>query len=195
DGGLDGISRGVIGDNERVISNGEMVWIDVVFDGALGALGEEEVVMGEGVVVTSSSLEILSNNCLGGIMILIVLRDFLYLTLQVPPQPVEDSFRMDPYSTTMLISYLDLTVDDFGLVGVEWFKMRINIRWILKDLRNLIGKGIDITNGGKSTCMRVTETRVTGPSRSTPDKSNDIIQRWKKMFGMGHLGKDHFAIL
>ncbi|GJR48871.1 hypothetical protein Tco_1316974 [Tanacetum coccineum] len=56
DGGLDGISRGVIGDNERVISNGEMVWIDVVFDGALGALGEEEVVMGEGVVVTSSSL-------------------------------------------------------------------------------------------------------------------------------------------
>ncbi|GJV30936.1 hypothetical protein Tco_1391336, partial [Tanacetum coccineum] len=67
DGGLDGISRGVIGDNERVISNGEMVWIDVVFDGALGALGEE-VVMGEGVVVTSSSLEILTNNCLGGIM-------------------------------------------------------------------------------------------------------------------------------
>ncbi|GJW06475.1 reverse transcriptase domain-containing protein [Tanacetum coccineum] len=72
DGGLDGISRGVIGDNERVISNGEMVWIDVVFDGALGALGEEEVVMGEGVVVTSSSLEILTNNCLGGIMVSLI---------------------------------------------------------------------------------------------------------------------------
>ncbi|GJW85547.1 hypothetical protein Tco_0158692 [Tanacetum coccineum] len=71
DGGLDGISRGVIGDNERVISNGEMVWIDVVFDGALGALGEE-VVMGEGVVVTSSSLEILTNNCLGGIMVSLI---------------------------------------------------------------------------------------------------------------------------
>ncbi|GKA52326.1 hypothetical protein Tco_0745522, partial [Tanacetum coccineum] len=72
DGGLDGISRGVIGDNERVISNGEMVWIDVVFDGALGALGEKEVVMGEGVVVTSSSLEILTNNCLGGIMVSLI---------------------------------------------------------------------------------------------------------------------------
>ncbi|GJS59967.1 hypothetical protein Tco_0654751 [Tanacetum coccineum] len=69
-GGLDGISKGVIGDNERVISNGEMVWpLDVVFDGVLGALGEEEVVMGEGVVVTSSSLEILINNCLEGIMV------------------------------------------------------------------------------------------------------------------------------
>ncbi|GJW85546.1 hypothetical protein Tco_0158691 [Tanacetum coccineum] len=45
----------------------------------------------------------------------------------------------------MLISYLDLTVDDFGLAGVEWFKMRINIRWILKDLRNLID---GFTEGG-----------------------------------------------
>ncbi|GKA41315.1 hypothetical protein Tco_0733908 [Tanacetum coccineum] len=71
DGGLNGISRGVIGDNERVISNGEMVWIDVVFDGALGVLGEE-VVMGEGVVVTSSSLEILTNNYLGVIMVSLI---------------------------------------------------------------------------------------------------------------------------
>ncbi|GKE79857.1 hypothetical protein Tco_1549857, partial [Tanacetum coccineum] len=44
----------------------------VVFDGALGALGEEEVVMGEGVVVTSSSLEILTNNFLGGIMVSLI---------------------------------------------------------------------------------------------------------------------------
>ncbi|GKF83908.1 hypothetical protein Tco_0248806, partial [Tanacetum coccineum] len=36
------------------------------------ALGEEEVVMGEGVVVTSSSLEILTNNCLGGIMVSLI---------------------------------------------------------------------------------------------------------------------------
>ncbi|GJV71092.1 hypothetical protein Tco_1491087 [Tanacetum coccineum] len=72
DGGLDGIARGMIGDNERVISNGEMVWIDVIFDGALGALREEEVVIGEGVVVTSSSLEILTNNCLGGIMVSLI---------------------------------------------------------------------------------------------------------------------------
>ncbi|GKF71710.1 hypothetical protein Tco_0207824, partial [Tanacetum coccineum] len=43
--------------------------VDVVFDGALGALVEEEVVMGEGVVVTSTSLEILTNNYLGGIMV------------------------------------------------------------------------------------------------------------------------------
>ncbi|GJX21242.1 hypothetical protein Tco_0223919 [Tanacetum coccineum] len=46
--------------------------LDVVFDGALGALGEEEVVMGEGVVVTSSSQEILTNNYLGGIMVSLI---------------------------------------------------------------------------------------------------------------------------
>ncbi|GKB46921.1 hypothetical protein Tco_0897674 [Tanacetum coccineum] len=41
----------------------------VVFDGAFGGVGNEEVVVGEGVVVTSSSLEMLTNSCLGGIMV------------------------------------------------------------------------------------------------------------------------------
>ncbi|GJR71623.1 hypothetical protein Tco_0083988 [Tanacetum coccineum] len=36
------------------------------------ALREEEVVVGEGVVVTSSSLEMLTNNCLGGIMVSLI---------------------------------------------------------------------------------------------------------------------------
>ncbi|GJZ34541.1 hypothetical protein Tco_0580358 [Tanacetum coccineum] len=37
-----------------------------------GALGKEEVVVGEGVVVTSSSLEMLMNNYLGGIMVSLI---------------------------------------------------------------------------------------------------------------------------
>ncbi|GKD27017.1 hypothetical protein Tco_1233231 [Tanacetum coccineum] len=41
-------------------------------ESALGALGEEEVVVGEGVVVTSLSLEMLINNCLGGIMVSLI---------------------------------------------------------------------------------------------------------------------------
>ncbi|GJT04078.1 hypothetical protein Tco_0838540 [Tanacetum coccineum] len=43
-----------------------------VFDGAFGGVGDEEVVVGEGVVVTSSSLEMLTNNCLGGIMVSLI---------------------------------------------------------------------------------------------------------------------------
>nr|GEV86545.1 hypothetical protein [Tanacetum cinerariifolium] len=35
-------------------------------------VGDEEVVVGEGVVVTSSSLEMLTNNCLGGIMVSLI---------------------------------------------------------------------------------------------------------------------------
>ncbi|GJR68461.1 hypothetical protein Tco_0014526 [Tanacetum coccineum] len=44
------------------------VRLDGLEEHPLGALGEEEVVVGEGVVATSSSLEMLTNNCLGGIM-------------------------------------------------------------------------------------------------------------------------------
>ncbi|GJU13736.1 hypothetical protein Tco_1136132 [Tanacetum coccineum] len=43
--------------------------VDGVFDGAFGGEGEEDVVMGEGVVVTSSSLEMLTNSYLGRIMV------------------------------------------------------------------------------------------------------------------------------
>ncbi|GKE04803.1 hypothetical protein Tco_1396821 [Tanacetum coccineum] len=43
--------------------------MDGVLDGAFGGVGDEEVVVGEGVVVPSSSLEMLTNSCLGGIMV------------------------------------------------------------------------------------------------------------------------------
>ncbi|GJY53502.1 hypothetical protein Tco_0445166 [Tanacetum coccineum] len=51
--------------------------MDVVFDGAFGGVGDEEVVVGEGIVVTSLSLEMLTNNCLGGMIVnLIFLEGF-----------------------------------------------------------------------------------------------------------------------
>nr|GEW19756.1 hypothetical protein [Tanacetum cinerariifolium] len=43
-----------------------------VFDGEFGGVGDEEVVVGEGVVVTSSSLKMLTNSCLGGIMVSLI---------------------------------------------------------------------------------------------------------------------------
>ncbi|GJR51642.1 putative reverse transcriptase domain-containing protein [Tanacetum coccineum] len=45
---------------------------DGVLDGAFGGVGDEEVVVGEGVVVISSSLEMLTNSCLGGIMVSLI---------------------------------------------------------------------------------------------------------------------------
>ncbi|GJT77504.1 retrovirus-related pol polyprotein from transposon TNT 1-94 [Tanacetum coccineum] len=47
----------------------ELAYMDVVFDGAFGGVGDEEVSVGEGVMVTSSSLEMLTNNCLGGMIV------------------------------------------------------------------------------------------------------------------------------
>ncbi|GJT56127.1 hypothetical protein Tco_0991181 [Tanacetum coccineum] len=61
--------------SERHICNlthGSHGKVDVVFDGAFGGVGDEEVVVGEGVVVTSSSLEMLTNSCLGGIMVSLI---------------------------------------------------------------------------------------------------------------------------
>ncbi|GKE51690.1 hypothetical protein Tco_1486846 [Tanacetum coccineum] len=46
--------------------------MDVVFDGAFGGVGDEEVVVGKGVVVTSSSLDMLTNSCLGGIVVSLI---------------------------------------------------------------------------------------------------------------------------
>ncbi|GJT69286.1 RNA-directed DNA polymerase, eukaryota, reverse transcriptase zinc-binding domain protein [Tanacetum coccineum] len=43
-----------------------------VLDGAFGGVRDEEVVAGEGVVVASSSLEMLTNSCLGGIMVSLI---------------------------------------------------------------------------------------------------------------------------
>ncbi|GKF29106.1 hypothetical protein Tco_0095448, partial [Tanacetum coccineum] len=51
---------------------GEIGSFDDVFDGEFGGVGDEEVVVGEGVVVASSSLEMLTNNCLGGIMVSLI---------------------------------------------------------------------------------------------------------------------------
>ncbi|GKC58221.1 hypothetical protein Tco_1085819 [Tanacetum coccineum] len=45
---------------------------DGVLDGAFGGVGDEEVVVGEGVVVISSSLEMLTNSCLGRIMVSLI---------------------------------------------------------------------------------------------------------------------------
>nr|GEU71361.1 hypothetical protein [Tanacetum cinerariifolium] len=48
------------------------VIVDVIFDGEFGGVGDEEVVIGKGVVVISSSLDMLTNSCLGGIMVSLI---------------------------------------------------------------------------------------------------------------------------
>ncbi|GJU38899.1 hypothetical protein Tco_1191856 [Tanacetum coccineum] len=50
----------------------EVSLFDGVLDGAFGGVGDEEFVVGEGVVVTSSSLEMLTNSCLGEIMVSLI---------------------------------------------------------------------------------------------------------------------------
>ncbi|GJY00233.1 hypothetical protein Tco_0357251 [Tanacetum coccineum] len=46
--------------------------LDVVFDGEFEGVGDEEGVVEEGVVVTYSSLDMLTNSCLGGIMVSLI---------------------------------------------------------------------------------------------------------------------------
>nr|GEX72576.1 hypothetical protein [Tanacetum cinerariifolium] len=61
----------------------EVSLVDVVFDGAFGGVRDEEVVVGESVVVTSSSLEMLTNSCPVGIMVsLIFLEGFVEEALE-----------------------------------------------------------------------------------------------------------------
>ncbi|GKD34555.1 hypothetical protein Tco_1250064, partial [Tanacetum coccineum] len=46
--------------------------VDGVFDGAFGGDREEDFVMGEGVVVSSSSLDMFTKSCLGGMMVSLI---------------------------------------------------------------------------------------------------------------------------
>nr|GFA04944.1 hypothetical protein [Tanacetum cinerariifolium] len=46
--------------------------MDVIFDGTFGGVGDEEVVVEEGVVVISSSLDMLTNSYLGGLMVSLI---------------------------------------------------------------------------------------------------------------------------
>nr|GEX02691.1 hypothetical protein [Tanacetum cinerariifolium] len=50
---------------------------DRVSYGAFGGFEDKEVVVGEGVVVTSSLLEMLTNSCLGGIMVSLIILEGL----------------------------------------------------------------------------------------------------------------------
>ncbi|GJR28603.1 hypothetical protein Tco_1104835 [Tanacetum coccineum] len=61
-----------VSEEEVVPKVDEVSLVDGVFDGAFGEEGEEDVVMGEGVVVTSSLLEMLTNSCLGRIMVSLI---------------------------------------------------------------------------------------------------------------------------
>ncbi|GJX24056.1 putative reverse transcriptase domain-containing protein [Tanacetum coccineum] len=68
-GGPDGFDS----NEEEVVPKVDDVFlVDEVFDGAFGGDGEEDVVMGEGVVVTYSSLEMLTKTCLGGMMVSLI---------------------------------------------------------------------------------------------------------------------------
>nr|GEU32654.1 hypothetical protein [Tanacetum cinerariifolium] len=46
--------------------------VDVVFDGGFRRVGDEEVIVREGVVMISSSLDMLINSCLEGIMVSLI---------------------------------------------------------------------------------------------------------------------------
>nr|GEU98532.1 ribonuclease H-like domain-containing protein [Tanacetum cinerariifolium] len=69
---LNATVRNIRTDNEVVPKVDDVSLVDRVFDDAFGGEGEEDVVIEEGVVVTSSSLEMLTNSCLGEIMVSLI---------------------------------------------------------------------------------------------------------------------------
>nr|GEU77490.1 zinc finger Ran-binding domain-containing protein 2-like [Tanacetum cinerariifolium] len=60
------------GNRKVVLKVDDVSLVDGFFDDAFSREGESDVVMGEGVVVTSSSLEMLTNSCLGRIMVSLI---------------------------------------------------------------------------------------------------------------------------
>ncbi|GKB64773.1 hypothetical protein Tco_0920959, partial [Tanacetum coccineum] len=73
--------------------------VDGVFDGAFGGDGEEDFVMGEGVVVSSSSLVRSTKSCLGGIMVSLIFLERLEEEACVDAMKVEEK-HSDMYDAT-----------------------------------------------------------------------------------------------
>ncbi|GJY98996.1 hypothetical protein Tco_1289354, partial [Tanacetum coccineum] len=64
--------------------------VDGVFDGAFGGDIEEDFVMGEGVVVSSSSLDRSTKSCLSGMMVSLIFLDGLEEEACVDAMEVEE---------------------------------------------------------------------------------------------------------
>ncbi|GKF58732.1 hypothetical protein Tco_0172269, partial [Tanacetum coccineum] len=64
--------------------------VDGVFDGAFGGDGEEDFVMGEGVVVSSSSLDMFTKSYLGGMMVILIFLEGLEEEAWVESMDVEE---------------------------------------------------------------------------------------------------------
>ncbi|GJY18705.1 putative reverse transcriptase domain-containing protein [Tanacetum coccineum] len=71
--------------------------VDGVFDGAFGGDGEEDFVMGEGVVVSSSSLVRSTKSCLGGIMVSLIFLEGLEEEACVDAMEVEEKWSREKH--------------------------------------------------------------------------------------------------
>nr|GEU35321.1 hypothetical protein [Tanacetum cinerariifolium] len=109
---------------EDVFSWLDDVWfVDGVLNGAFGVVGDEEVVVREGVVVTSSSLEMLTNSCLGGIMVSLIFLEGLEEEALVEFMVewfLEDKDEEDVFSWLDDVWFVDGVLNGaFGVVGDE----------------------------------------------------------------------------
>ncbi|GKF27766.1 hypothetical protein Tco_0094108, partial [Tanacetum coccineum] len=68
----------------------DVSFVDGVFDGAFGGDGEEDFVMGEGVVVSSSLLDRSTKSCLGGMMVSLIFLEGLEEDACVDAMEVEE---------------------------------------------------------------------------------------------------------
>nr|GEV68090.1 hypothetical protein [Tanacetum cinerariifolium]GEY72753.1 hypothetical protein [Tanacetum cinerariifolium] len=64
--------------------------VDEVSNGAFGGDGEEDFVMGEGMVVSSSSLDMFTKSCLGGMIVSLIFLEGLEEEAWVESMEVEE---------------------------------------------------------------------------------------------------------
>nr|GEU55424.1 hypothetical protein [Tanacetum cinerariifolium] len=89
-GGLGG-GCGEGGEGEEVVPKVDDVsLVDGVFDGAFGGDGEEDFVVGEGVAVSSSLLDMFTKSCLGGMIVSLIFLEGLEEEAWVESMKVEE---------------------------------------------------------------------------------------------------------
>ncbi|GKA61741.1 hypothetical protein Tco_0761260 [Tanacetum coccineum] len=105
---------------EEVVPNVDDVsLVDGVFDGAFGGDGEEDFVMGEGVVVLSSSLDRYTKSCLDGIMVSLIFLEGLEEEACVDAMEVEEKSKAWEVLGDALPSDLYSTPDAHLVIGLD----------------------------------------------------------------------------
>nr|GEV27307.1 hypothetical protein [Tanacetum cinerariifolium] len=163
-----------------LISNLDLTVDDFGLTGLERGVGDEEVVVGEGVVVTSSSLEMLTNSCLGGIMVSLIFLEGLKekALVELMVELFEEGKKKSGGGGGMMTSSRATILSRFSLQSMRLrLRFHLLLATIHKTLLLCLPKNTDSTNESVNVVPSVSaaSTKVSVSALPNVDNLSDAI--------------------